>query len=210
MDAPSRIASWLHRTQGAPSFTRSLRKARDSKALPFQIGSAMFWFRSAQALALAVAVCFSMGASDSSARFHDLNHRLMCTCGCAQIARRMQPCWLYGVRTGTCRTESRHRHRHERQGNLFPIHRQVRRNRAGRAHHAWLRPGCLDRTLRRIRRGAARHHSAYPALGWHCGRQEALASAQGPAIPAPDDPADRERRDRIRRETGSATEVFEP
>jgi len=44
-----------------------------------------FWMRSAQALALAVAVCLSMAASDSSSRFYDLGHRLMCTCGCAQL-----------------------------------------------------------------------------------------------------------------------------
>lgn len=36
-------------------------------------------------LALAIAVCFSLGASNSSARFHDLGHRLMCSCGCAQM-----------------------------------------------------------------------------------------------------------------------------
>ena len=34
---------------------------------------------------LAVAVCFSIGATDPSARYHDLNHQLMCTCGCAQL-----------------------------------------------------------------------------------------------------------------------------
>ena len=44
-----------------------------------------FWIKSAQALALAVAVCFSLGASDASSRFNDLGHRLMCTCGCAQL-----------------------------------------------------------------------------------------------------------------------------
>jgi cytochrome c-type biogenesis protein CcmH len=38
-----------------------------------------------QVLALAVAVCFSMGATDAGSRFNDLNHRLMCTCGCAEI-----------------------------------------------------------------------------------------------------------------------------
>ncbi|HZC23009.1 MAG TPA: cytochrome c-type biogenesis protein CcmH [Candidatus Binatia bacterium] len=38
-----------------------------------------------QALALAFAVCFSLGASNNSARFHDLSHRLMCSCGCAQM-----------------------------------------------------------------------------------------------------------------------------
>ena len=39
----------------------------------------------AQALLLAVALCFSLGATDASARFTNLGHRLMCTCGCAQL-----------------------------------------------------------------------------------------------------------------------------
>jgi cytochrome c-type biogenesis protein CcmH len=38
-----------------------------------------------QAGALAVAVCFSLGATDAGSRFTNLNHRLMCTCGCAEI-----------------------------------------------------------------------------------------------------------------------------
>jgi cytochrome c-type biogenesis protein CcmH len=38
-----------------------------------------------QAGALAVAVCFTLGASDAGSRYTDLNHRLMCTCGCAEI-----------------------------------------------------------------------------------------------------------------------------
>jgi len=42
-------------------------------------------FRAAQALALVVALCFSLGASNSSARFSSLNHRLMCACGCAEL-----------------------------------------------------------------------------------------------------------------------------
>jgi cytochrome c-type biogenesis protein CcmH/NrfF len=44
-----------------------------------------FWIKSAQAFLLAIAVCFSLGASNSSARFNDLGHRMMCTCSCAQI-----------------------------------------------------------------------------------------------------------------------------
>jgi cytochrome c-type biogenesis protein CcmH len=44
-----------------------------------------FWMRAVQALALAVAVCFSLGATDASSRFNNLGHRLMCTCGCAQL-----------------------------------------------------------------------------------------------------------------------------
>ena len=41
--------------------------------------------KSAQALLLAVAVCFSVGATDASSRYNNLSHRMMCTCGCAQL-----------------------------------------------------------------------------------------------------------------------------
>ncbi len=41
--------------------------------------------RTGEALLLAVAVCFSLGAADASARMDSLGHRLMCTCGCAQL-----------------------------------------------------------------------------------------------------------------------------
>lgn len=44
-----------------------------------------FWIKSAQALLVAVAVCFSIGASTAGDRYTDLGHRLMCTCGCAQM-----------------------------------------------------------------------------------------------------------------------------
>jgi cytochrome c-type biogenesis protein CcmH/NrfF len=44
-----------------------------------------FWLKTAQALALAVAVCFTVGATDAGKRYDNLNHRLMCTCGCAEI-----------------------------------------------------------------------------------------------------------------------------
>ena len=49
------------------------------------LGRANFWMKGAQALLLAVAVCFALGASDAGARFTDLGHRLMCTCGCSQM-----------------------------------------------------------------------------------------------------------------------------
>jgi cytochrome c-type biogenesis protein CcmH len=38
-----------------------------------------------QAATLALAVIVFMGASDDSARFKDLGHRMMCACGCGQI-----------------------------------------------------------------------------------------------------------------------------
>ncbi|HEY6491613.1 MAG: cytochrome c-type biogenesis protein CcmH [Terracidiphilus sp.] len=44
-----------------------------------------FLLKTAQALLLAIAVCFSTGAGNSTIRFNDLGHRLMCTCSCAQL-----------------------------------------------------------------------------------------------------------------------------
>jgi cytochrome c-type biogenesis protein CcmH len=44
-----------------------------------------FWMKALQAGTLAVAVCFSLGATDAGSRYINLNHRLMCTCGCAEI-----------------------------------------------------------------------------------------------------------------------------
>jgi len=41
--------------------------------------------KSTQALLLAIAVCFSLGATDSGARMEKVDHKLMCTCGCAQV-----------------------------------------------------------------------------------------------------------------------------
>jgi cytochrome c-type biogenesis protein CcmH/NrfF len=44
-----------------------------------------FWTRAVEALALAVAICVSIGATDAGSRFNNLGHRLMCQCGCAQL-----------------------------------------------------------------------------------------------------------------------------
>ncbi len=38
-----------------------------------------------QAAVLTLAIFLFMGASDDSARFKDLGHRMMCTCGCGQV-----------------------------------------------------------------------------------------------------------------------------
>jgi cytochrome c-type biogenesis protein CcmH/NrfF len=43
------------------------------------------WLKAGQALALALAVCFTLGAADPATRYTTLNHKLMCTCGCAEI-----------------------------------------------------------------------------------------------------------------------------
>jgi cytochrome c-type biogenesis protein CcmH len=51
-----------------------------------EMKSSMFSLRRwLQTAALAVAVVVFMGAGDDSARFKDLGHRMMCTCGCGQV-----------------------------------------------------------------------------------------------------------------------------
>ena len=44
-----------------------------------------FWAKAVQAMVLAAAVYFSLGASDAGSRYNDLNHRLMCTCSCNEL-----------------------------------------------------------------------------------------------------------------------------
>jgi len=98
MANPLRFAFWMKKTQGAPSISRRVPPVTSrvapvpsfwapgtARLLTNKGKPASFWIKSSQALVLAVAVCFSLGATDSSARYHDLNHRLMCTCGCAQM-----------------------------------------------------------------------------------------------------------------------------
>jgi cytochrome c-type biogenesis protein CcmH len=50
-----------------------------------QLKGFSFLMKAVQAGTLALAVCFSLGATDSSSRLNDLGHRLMCQCGCAQL-----------------------------------------------------------------------------------------------------------------------------
>ena len=38
-----------------------------------------------EALVLAIAICFSLGATTPAGRQNDLSHRLMCQCGCSQL-----------------------------------------------------------------------------------------------------------------------------
>ena len=60
----------LRRTRGAP------------EGAPFQSKTLR---RAFYALILTTAVLLFMGAGDDSARFKDLGHRMMCTCGCGQV-----------------------------------------------------------------------------------------------------------------------------
>ncbi len=66
-------------SRGVPPFSQRTRKGWGTGA------SSGRWLKIVQAAFLAVAICFSIGATDASARFNNLGHRLMCTCGCAQL-----------------------------------------------------------------------------------------------------------------------------
>jgi cytochrome c-type biogenesis protein CcmH/NrfF len=43
------------------------------------------WIRAVEICFLAIAVCFSLGASSPDSRQDKLSHQLMCQCGCAQL-----------------------------------------------------------------------------------------------------------------------------
>lgn len=43
------------------------------------------WVKGAQAAVLALTVCFSIGATDQTARYDKLSHQFMCSCGCGQV-----------------------------------------------------------------------------------------------------------------------------
>lgn len=44
-----------------------------------------FWTRAVEVTALAAAICFSLGATSPTGRMNDLSHRMMCMCGCNQL-----------------------------------------------------------------------------------------------------------------------------
>jgi Cytochrome C biogenesis protein len=44
-----------------------------------------FWTRTVEAVVVAVAICFSLGAATPTSRQNVLSHQVMCQCGCAQL-----------------------------------------------------------------------------------------------------------------------------
>ena len=182
----------------APSFPRLLRKGWDSNNLLLRTGRTSFWFKSAQALILAVAVCFSLGATDASSRMNDLGGKLMCTCGCAQL--------LGGCDHVGC--PSRGQENDELKADIaagmsdkdifsaFTVKYGATVLAAPTTHGfdlvAWIAPfavfgAALLGTILLIRRWAG-----------IAGVKNQAAALE----PLLDDPADRDRRDKIRRETG--------
>jgi cytochrome c-type biogenesis protein CcmH len=157
-----------------------------------------FWLRTAQALALAVAVCFTLGAGDSSARYYDLNHRLMCTCGCSQLLGECNHvgCTESGQELAELRTDIGLGMSDKEIFSAFTAKYGATVLAAPTTHGfdllAWIAPfavfgAALLGTILLIRRWA--------------GLSAAKALAAGPEAVA-DDPDDLARREKIRRETG--------
>jgi cytochrome c-type biogenesis protein CcmH len=57
-------------------------RLRTPEGVPFQSRTPR---RAVQAIIVTAAIFLFMGAGDDSARFKDLGHRMMCTCGCGQV-----------------------------------------------------------------------------------------------------------------------------
>jgi len=159
----------------------------------------IFWIRSAQALVLAAAVYFSVGATNNSgSRMNDLSHRLMCQCGCAQL---LGECDHYGCPSrdkelGELRADIAAGMSDQQILKAFAAQYGAVVLAAPETHGfdlvAWIAPfavfaAALLGTILLIRRwGGLRGFKAQPA-----------ADADLAAL----DPAERERRERIRRET---------
>jgi cytochrome c-type biogenesis protein CcmH len=156
-----------------------------------------FWMKSLQACTLAVAVCFSLGATDAGSRFNDLGHRLMCTCGCAQL---LGECNHVGCpESGREREELKSAIAAGKSDkeilNWFAAKYGVTMLAAPTGHGfdlvAWIAPFAVF--------GAALLGTALLVRRWSVGKS--LASPVTDA--AMEDPEERERREKIRRETGS-------
>jgi cytochrome c-type biogenesis protein CcmH len=152
----------------------------------------------AQAAALAVAVCFSLGATDSNARYYDLNHRMMCTCGCAQLVGECNHvgCTQSGEELALLRTDIAGGMGDKEILTAFSTKYGATVLAAPSTHGfdlvAWIAPfavfaAALLGTILLIRRWSG------------LSMAKAQAAAANPQV---ESPADHERRERIRRETG--------
>jgi len=156
-----------------------------------------FWMKSLQACTLAVAVCFSLGATDAGSRFNDLGHRLMCTCGCAQLLGECNHvgCPESGREREELKTAIADGKSDKEILNWFAAKYGVTMLAAPTGHGfdlvAWIAPFAVF--------GAALLGTALLVRRWSVGK-----TATAPVADAViEDPAERERREKIRRETGS-------
>jgi cytochrome c-type biogenesis protein CcmH len=155
--------------------------------------------RAVEVLVLAVAICFSFGATNPSGRLYDLDHRLMCTCGCAQILGECNHvgCTQSAQELSELRADIAAGMSDQQIFNAFIAKYGATVLAAPPAHGfdlvAWIAPfavfaAALLGTILLIRR--------WGGLG---GKPQAAV----PTDPALLDPEERKRLERIRRETGS-------
>ena len=144
---------------------------------------------------MAIAVCFSMGATDAGSRYTGISHQLMCTCSCAQI---LGECNHVGcpnssgeldeLRTGIANRES-----DQQILDSFVVKYGAVVLAAPTTHGfdllAWIAPFAVF--------GAALLGTILLVRRWSADRPLGAATA-----PAAIDPAERQRREQIRRETG--------
>ena len=79
---PSRFTAWIDRRSSGVNAAGVNAAGVDGPGSKWPAAKGL---RAVQSLALGVAICFSLGATDAGSRFTDLGHRMMCTCGCSQL-----------------------------------------------------------------------------------------------------------------------------
>ena len=153
--------------------------------------------KTVQAGALALAVCFSLGATDAGSRFNDLGHRLMCTCGCAQL---LGECNHVGCpESGRERDELKALIADGKSDKEIMTWFSAKYGATMLAAPttqgfdlvAWIAPFAVF--------GAALLGTILLVRRWSVGRTQAAAGADVGSL----DPAEQARREKIRRETGS-------
>lgn len=160
--------------------------------IPAKLG---FWTKAAEAALLVVAICFSIGASDPTARYQNLNHRLMCTCGCAQLLGECNHvgCTSSGQELSELRSDIAGGMNDQQIFSAFTAKYGATVLAAPTTHGfdlvAWIAPFAVF--------GAALLGTILLIRRW----SGLAANKPAAAEVASDDPIERERRERIRRET---------
>lgn len=167
------------------------------RPITMQPGGQPAWLKLVEAAVLAVAVYFSVAAAGPSGRLYDLDHRLMCTCGCAEILGECNHvgCPNSSQELAELRADIATGMTDQQIFDAFTAKYGATVLAAPTAHGfdlvAWIAPfavfaAALLGTILLVRR-------------WSVGRTAGGAPALDPAA---QDPADRARIEKIRRETG--------
>jgi cytochrome c-type biogenesis protein CcmH len=151
--------------------------------------------KTVQAGALAVAVCFSLGATDSSSRLNDMGHKLMCQCGCAQLLGECDHvgCPSRGAELDELKGAIADGKSDQEIKDLFVAKygAVVLAAPTGRGFDlvAWIAPFAVF--------GAALLGTILLVRRWSVGRTQAVAGGDAASL----DPAEQARREKIRRDT---------